>query len=410
MKVVGLITEYNPFHNGHLYHIQQSRKITGADYVVVVMSGNFVQRGAPAITDKYTRTKMALTCGADLVIELPVCYAVQSAEAFAYGAVSILDSLGFVDYLCFGSECGDITLLSELAEILLNESEDMALLINQLTKTGMSYPTARMEALLKQFKEEKRNALTSVLSSSNNILGIEYLKALKKRNSSIQPVTINRIHNSYGDEALNETGINSATSLRSSYKNNGSLIHLKESIPVAVFELLSKTEHQTFPVFENDCSDLLYFSLLKETTESLIDYIDISRDLAQRIENHLSSFTNFSDFSMLIKTKQYTLTRISRALCHVFLDIKENTTPSEPPYIRILGIKKESSHLIRRSNTEPAVPMITKVADGKTLLDINALSTLNQDIYAANLYNRIVFSKYQTRIPDEYHHGIVILE
>ena len=188
MKTVGIIAEYNPFHNGHKYQIEKAKELTGADYCIVVMSGNFVQRGTPAFMDKYLRAKAALTCGADLVIELPVHYAAASAEYFASGAVAILDRLGVIDYLCFGSECGNIEILSDIADVLISESDEFKNVLKQRLKEGVAYPKARNDAICAAAPH--LTEYLDVLNYPNNILGLEYIKALKKRKSNIAPCTI----------------------------------------------------------------------------------------------------------------------------------------------------------------------------------------------------------------------------
>ena len=211
MKIVGLITEYNPFHNGHLYHIKESLRVTGADAAVVVMSGDYVQRGTPAIMPKRIRAEMALMCGAGAVFELPVCYATGSAELFALGAVSLLESLGIVDSICFGSECDDLPSMEQLAELLLEEPEAYQILLKDYLKQGMSFPRARQEAIL-SYTEDPRFA--EILRNPNNILGIEYLKAIKKIGSRMEPYTIARRGAQYHDEEL-DSDYSSATAIRS---------------------------------------------------------------------------------------------------------------------------------------------------------------------------------------------------
>ena len=211
MKIVGLITEYNPFHNGHLYHIKESLRVTGADAAVVVMSGDYVQRGTPAIMPKRIRAEMALMCGAGAVFELPVCYATGSAELFALGSVSLLESLGIVDSICFGSECNDLPILEQLAELLLEEPEAYQILLKDYLKQGMSFPRARQEAIL-SYTEDPRFA--EILRNPNNILGIEYLKAIKKLGSRMEPYTIARRGAQYHDEEL-DSDYSSATAIRS---------------------------------------------------------------------------------------------------------------------------------------------------------------------------------------------------
>src|SRR5690554_4412644 len=193
MKVVGIIAEYNPFHNGHQHHILEAKKQTGADYVIVVMSGNFVQRGAPSIINKYSRAKAALESGADLVFELPVIYSTASAQYFSLGAISLLDKLGLVDYVCFGSESGDIESLTYIAKYLHNNSYEYNKDINNLMKNGITFPEARQIAI----KNNNNTIDDNVISSPNNILGIEYIKAILELNSNIIPVSISRIESAY---------------------------------------------------------------------------------------------------------------------------------------------------------------------------------------------------------------------
>lgn len=419
MKVVGLITEYNPFHNGHKYHIEQAKKLAGADYAVVVMSGNFVQRGAPAIVDKYTRCQMALYEGADLVFELPVTYATASAEYFAMGAIKILDSLGFVDSICFGSECGDISLLDEIASILVNEPMHYKELLNTGLKKGFSFPIARQHALNEYISTKKASIannsdlLIAALSSPNNILGIEYLKALRKLNSKMTPYTITRICSGYHEEQL--TGeISSASSIRQHINvANGSIEDLKESMPASAYEILSAVNHKQAPITEDDFSSLLYYKLLYSTPSSLLEYLDVNEDIAMRITNTKYSFTSTKEFAELLKTKNMTHTRITRILFHILLNIKKYTLKdsalSLPIYLRLLGMKKDASFLIKNSSREDAIPIITKLADAKNKLDEDALAHLELEISASNLYNHIVYKKYGTTLKDEYRKGIVIL-
>lgn len=202
MKTIGIVAEYNPFHNGHKYQIEQTKKQLGADNVVVVMSGNFVQRGGVAWTDKYLRTKMAIDCGADFVFELPTVFACASAETFALGSVALLDSLGFVDEICFGSEEGNLEILEKISSIL--NSNDYIKELEIYLKKGISFPVAR-EEYLKQHMPQYRDILPTLLKQPNNILGIEYIKALKRIGSHIKPVTIKRIDNGYHSTSLDST-------------------------------------------------------------------------------------------------------------------------------------------------------------------------------------------------------------
>lgn len=416
MKVVGLIVEYNPFHNGHQYHLDEAKKRTDADYVVVVMSGNFVQRGTPAIVNKYTRSKIALLCGADLVFELPVCYASASAEFFALGAISLLDKLNFVDSVCFGSECGEITTLTEIAKFLISQPKEYNNLINKFMKQGFTFPKARAKAIttcLPDINEE-------ILTSPNNILGIEYSKALLKLNSSIKPVTLSRKSSSYHSliletpDSTNEAPISSATAIRKELIENLTLKNIQKQMPDPAFQLLKNEYKKTFPILEDDFSSLLKYKIMQESNNTLTSYTDVSTDLANRIKNSIPSEYSFSSFANNIKSKQWTLTRINRALTHILLNLKakninlyNRTTYCQ--YGRLLGLKKDSSNLLRIIQDNGNLPIITKVSNAPKQLSYIGLQMLEEDIFASHLYNLVVQEKYGTPIKNEYQAGVEIL-
>ncbi len=397
MKTVGVIVEYNPFHNGHKYHLEQAKKLSGADYVVAIMSGNFVQRGTPAITDKYTRTSMALINGADVVYELPPFYATASAEAFAYGAVSILNGLGNIDYLCFGAEDTDLCLMQEIATILTKEPVSYTSRLKQELTTGKTFPVARKIALLPLLSSTDSDYLERFLESSNNILGIEYLKALQCLKSTIEPLIAKREGSLYSEEDLPaSSSLPSATALRKSYTDINSLEAYTSLVPDSVLHLLNKVEHKTFPIVLDDFSEYLYYKLLFITYEELINYVDVSSDLAKRILNLRKDFSTISEFASKLKTRQFTLTRIQRVLLHILLEIKEGNTPSI--YAHLLGFRRESSVVINKKLA--SIPIITKVADYNELL--------SHDIDCTDLYNRVVLKKFKISISNDYTHPLII--
>lgn len=412
MKVVGLITEYNPFHNGHEYHIQKAREITGADYVIAVMSGNYVQRGEPAILDKYTRTKMALLCKADLVLELPVCFATGSAEYFAYGAVSLLDSLGVVNSICFGSEHGEIEPFLQLGKILAEEPESYKEILKSALKTGCSFPLARKEALLTYIKQAGlRSAIPDpevFLASPNNILGLEYCKAMIKRNSPLIPVTISREGNAYHEEAL-EGSFLSAAAIRKVLKSNDSVNALNLKMPLRVYELLLNSLGIHGPITENDFSLLLKYKLMEENCESLTRFFDVSPELARRIYNNLKDFKDFSSFIELLKTKELTYSRISRALLHILLNIETKDVLPSALFGRILGFLKSSSPLIREIKERGKIPLLTKIADAKHILSPDALAAFEKDVWCSNLYETVAADKFNRHFTHEMEQNIQIL-
>ena len=394
MKTVGIIAEYNPFHNGHEYHIEKAKEITGADAVVVIMSGNFVQRGAPAIMPKHIRANDALHCGASLVIELPVCYATGTAEQFAYGAISILSKLGCIDSICFGSECNDIRLLTGLADILVEEPEPYRTSLQTYLRSGMSYPQARQEAIASYTSNQ---SIASILSCPNNILGIEYLKALKRLNSTIIPYTIQRMDSSYHDRELAKN-YSSATAIRA-YIESGDWNSIQEHVPCNDFATYK------FPITSNDFSLLLRYCLLNHSNETLTAYADVSEELANRIYNQLNNFQSFNQFCELLKTKEITYTRISRALIHVLLNIKKESY-QEIEYARVLGFHSEKAKLLTQIKQQHLISIVTKRTNQEQL-SRSAQDMLSQDIFAANLYHSVLSQKFNQPFKNEYEHPII---
>lgn len=409
MKTVGLITEYNPFHNGHRYHIEQARELTGADTVVVIMSGNYVQRGTPAILDKYTRTAIALEYGADLVFELPLSYSLSSAEGFARGAVESLHALGFVDCLCFGSENTSLFEMRKLAKLLSEEPPEVSALIRENVKKGMSYPRARMVSLL-TYLGNPSSETEILLSSPNTLLGLEYLKALYRLKSPIVPFALQRTGMEYHDSFHPDSGFNSATALRrcitDSVNKDTVFSQLKDNIPETALSLMERKYQSIFPITEDDFSSLLYYKLLSEDTKRLAEYADMNEELAFRIKNLLGEYESFSSYAEKVKSRQYTLTRIYRCFLHILLDIFD--LPDTLPYLRLLGLKRESSLLLNKKNLHTAVPIITKPADAASQLPPSSLPYWELTVKGSRLYNHIVSKKFGTRLKDDYRAPIII--
>lgn len=428
MKIVGLITEYNPFHNGHLYHIQEAKRITGADAAVVIMSGDYVQRGVPAIMPKRLRAEMALKCGASAVFELPVCYASGSAELFAMGAVSFLDRLGIVDCLCFGSECSDLNILESIARILVSEPPEYRSCLKEGLKQGLSYPAARQQALGLCLPSGEH---ASVLEDPNNILGVEYLKALKRLNSSIKPFTIQRKGAHYHDQTLSPEHYSSASAIRSLLAYSSSALRterpggtfeettalsdilgeLEGQVPSSCLELLKDCHRVLYPVYQNDFSLILKYKLLNKHPASLIRYADVSEELARRISIRLDNFFNYKQFCELLKTREITRTRINRALLHIMLGIKkesieEYTKQGFHFYARLLGCRKDSEKLLARIAKESPLTLLARISDSSRL-PLSAQRMLRNDILASNLYMSVVTDKYKTAYQNEYKQALI---
>ena len=366
-KITAIIAEFNPLHNGHRLLLEESKRLS--DYTIVILSGDYVQRGEPAIFNKYTRTKMALISGADLVIELPTVYALSSAEGFSRGAIDIINSLNVCDYLLFGSEAGNLDTLNTLKDLISQIMEHENSSIKESLKSGLNYPAAISEEL------NKLNLDFSSALTPNNILAIEYLKALSETDSRVTPYTISRSDNGYSNEALSDNEYTSATSIRNALKTSESI---KSYVPQSAFALYNENT-----VFNDSFSQVVYYSLLSKGKANLEDYLDVSSELKDRIINNLNSFTTLSDFEELLKTKSLTRARINRALFHILLDIKKEDAYLTPSYARILGFKKSSKELLSLIKKNSSIPLISK------LKDANMDRLLNIDIDAAFLYEKV---------------------
>lgn len=412
MKVAGIIAEYNPFHNGHAYHIEEVRKRTGADYVVVVMSGNFVQRGAPAIVGKYTRTKMALLGGADLVIELPVIAATASAETFARTGVAILDSLGCVTHLGFGCETDNLELLDCLATLFSEEPEVYKDLLSSYLKDGQSYPVARARAA-KECLELNHNkaALDIILSTPNNILAIEYLKAIKQLDSTMKPCPILRQGSGYHDKTISGM-FPSATAIRTKLKASD-IYDLNCQIPELSAQVLTEELQKSKPIMEDDFSGLLHYKLCLEQ-ENFCNYVDVKEDLSNRILNMKEHFTSFSRFIEDVKTKNMTYTGISRGLLHIMLNMKQSdisllAKTNYAPYIRLLGFRKTAAPLLAELK-QASKTVISQLAKDQQTLSDEEKCLLQLDIASADIYNVIRKEKTEScNIKNEYRTPLVIV-
>ena len=434
MKTVGIIAEYNPFHNGHAYQIAEAKRITGADYAVVVMSGDFVQRGTPAIWDKYTRTHAALLGGADLVFELPVLYATASAEYFAEGGVALLTALG-VDAICFGSECGKIDTLMSIAEILTKESSAFKDALNTSLREGKTYPLAREDALRAHCAAHGLTLSDDILSNPNNLLGIEYCKAIRTLHSPLVPYTVQRVGDSYHEATASEASYCSATALRAllfdcvaSVNKTDSLVAescfslasdnsnwnhtLISQVPTEILSVYQDALHNLPLITSDDFSELLSYRLLYETAESLSAYSDWNPELANRILAQPTVTSGFDQTASLLKSKQLTLTRANRMLLHLLLHIttEQVLTAREHGscfYARLLGLRQSSSKALRLLSESCPFLIINKLAPAEKDLDGIGAELLQQDIRAAELYRTIQQKNSVLSIPNEYTHGIV---
>ncbi len=428
MKVVGIIAEYNPFHNGHAWQIREAQRLAGADFCIIAMSGDFVQRGAPAVFDKYTRTRMALCAGADLVLEIPPVFACGSAEDYASCGVALLDRLGIVDALCFGSECGQTKPLMDLARILCREPEAYRKRLKEELKNGLSFPLARQKALeeyLAGTADGLASGLSDLLSLPNNILGIEYCKAILRRGSRMEPIAVLRRGSGHHDASLPAADgdvFPSATALRSmltARPEDGVRRHFTElsrSVPTPVLSLIG----QAYPLVPDDFSVLLSQRLLDLQISGcpLSSFYDVPEDLAARISRRTLEFSGFSDRCAALKTRQYTYTRVSRALLHILLNMtaQDADTRKSHDYIscfRILGFRKDAGALLsaiqKAARFPDPVPMITRTAGAASVLGTDALEEFRRDLFCSHIYQSVLAARSGRKIANEFTAPLVVM-
>ena len=401
MKTTGIIAEYNPFHNGHKYHLEKAKDLTDCDYLIIVMSGDYTQRGTPAIYSKYIRAKAALLAGADLVLEMPVYGSVASAPDFAACGVNTLSSTGICDHLFFGSESGDIDALRMQANALTTESEGISNKIKSGLKSGLSWPDARANA----FKETNM-----VASQPNDILGIEYLQALNRIDSLIIPMTVKR--NDPGYHSEEKTGkFASATAARKAILEND-LNFLLEVLPDEHFQSLH--DNSCPPITFDDCSLLLCEKLLTYTLDDLMQISGMPEDLARKLHRHKLDFHSASQLVAERKDRNYTYTRINRCLLNAMLGITKADTSlfkeySSAPWLRILGFRKDAAPLLSCLKKNADAPLITKTANYSSILSEGRLELFEKHLQTAELYRLISQLKSGKPAKNEFTNSVIMI-
>ncbi len=475
MKTAGIIAEYNPFHNGHQFHIEETRRRTGADYIIAVMSGDFVQRGAPALLNKYVRAEMALRHGADLVIELPVTAALSSAEGFAQGGVSLLDRLGVVDVISCGCENAseDYALFQNIVRLLADEPEEYRTLLRAHTKAGTAFPRARELAVTEYLQTTHpdmpevsdiadegsspglKENISRLLASPNNILAIEYAKAIHTLSTSIELCMIPRKGGSYHSEALSKS-FSSATAIRrclldlleacdnhleekglhctakeaifdqNSYHTDHTepvthnpdtlseqLNQLRSQVPPLVFDKLRQAVEERQCLREDDFSDLLFYSLIQRESHP-DDCCPPGSDLARRIHNAMERFTGWEDFACLLKSKNRTYTAVNRCLTHILLNLTEedfaiSAEYNHAPYARVLGFRRDAAPLLEAVRAQADIPLIQHPAKDVLLLDEKQTHLFKKGVQASEIYKRILFRRSGYRMKSEFRQPLIIL-
>ncbi len=401
MNILGLIVEYNPFHNGHLYHLKKSLEVTNATHTVAIMSGYFLQRGEPALFDKYTRAEIAVKNGVDLVIELPTLFACQSAEIFAHGAVATLNSLNCIDSICFGSEEGDIDILFTIAKILVDEPLEFKTYLKYYLKEGLLFPVARSKALFDYINKYNtinisQDRLQNILNSSNNILGLEYIKSLLKLNSNIRPFTITRVKSEYNSEAI-ESEICSATAIRKNLKDLNDVSFASSVVPSATFNMLeNKIQNNFNPMFDDIFFDTLRSTIVRDF-KSLDKYFDVNEGIENKIYQNVFNYNSLQDLQLSIKSKRYTLTKVKRTLNNILLgitkdDMNKVKNIDNAPYVRILAFNDKGREIIKCIKNNSDINIINKFSNISHSDDNDVFNTLiDYDIKASNIYNLMYY-------------------
>lgn len=411
MSTCGIIAEYNPFHTGHAYQIAQAKKQSGADTVIVIMSGDFVQRGAPAVMDKYERAGMALAAGADLVIMLPVCASTGSAESFADAAIAGLHSCGIVDSLSFG--CEDPQIVSDrffaLAHALSHESAEFQQTLDAELRSGVSYAAARSNAIRKCYRSLLSEDDLALLEKPNNLLAFSYMQAIAKMNCRFTLYPIKRQGMAYHETILTDHArLASASACRSLLlSTTGSVSSDLETLlcPNDQKRIISYGKNYCF-LSENDCSTQLHYALLLSKTAGYETYADCNEDLSNRIRNLLPQYKDFRQFAMLLKNKSVSYTRICRVLTHILLQIKDAgalslLSDNALPYLRILACTEKGRSLLGNIKRSGKAPLLTKLSD-TSALSADSQFFFAQDLFAGEVYQSLVFDKCSAHLPSDY--------
>ena len=405
MNAVGIVAEYNPFHNGHLYHLEQTKKMLQPDAVVAVMSGNFTQRGEPAIADKWLRAEAAVISGVDLVLELPFVFACNNAEYFAKGAIRILDGLGCVSHYSFGSEKGETEPLMQAAEILADEDQILKIYIKDFLNKGFSYPKARYEAL-KKFKGDE---LASIISEPNNILAVEYIKETIRLGSSMRPFTVKRKGSGYHDRIIGDE-IASATAIREKFGKESDYKAVKNVIPEATAAILDKLNADGLKSTE-DLYKLLIYKVLTTESEELAEILSAGEGLENKLKRAAAECTDLRGIIKAVKSKRYTETRIKRFLIHTLLGLKKESffriLEERILYARILGISERGACLLRhiKKHNCASIPILTNIKK-EVMKDDRIWNLLNYDVLSSELYNLIHYGEIYSR--SDYVHKLFV--
>ena len=381
MKAVGIIAEYNPLHYGHIHHIEEAVRLAGSEAVVVAMSGNYVQRGEPAILDKWERAALALSHGADVVLEIPTIFCLGNAGQYGTAGAKMLEAMASVTHIAFGSEAGDAEALIRIANNLDAESDRIERSVSQLVKSGYSYPRARAVAYSEIFDEDIRGR--AILENSNDILAIEYIRACNR----LEPVVIKRVGADYRDAIDEGCEFQSAGGIRQAIRNNADI---GEYVPLDVKAAIEQAKYDGTLTNPDKWMQTLKYAVMSMSAEEIDACPSGGEGLGNRIKNLIAGAENWDDFVEAVKTKRYTHTRISRLCMQIILGIDRDVYDAEEPqYLRILGLTKKGRELISEMEHDDGIPFITNINKQAELLNEEGKKQLELDIHAADIYNLV---------------------
>lgn len=378
MRAIGIVCEYNPFHNGHLHHIKEAKKQSDGEFIVCAMSSNFLQRGEISIIDKYKRAKLAIENGADLVFEIPTLYSCKSAKDYAFNSIELLNKLGICDSIFFGSECNNIKILESIADILIDEPKEYKEILKKHLAKGISFPKARELALIEFTKNDE---IKEVISSSNNILGIEYIRAIKELNSPMNYFTTKRVGSSYNKNTI-DSSIPSATAIRNSIFTKG-VDSIKDFVPASTYSLLKSSSLAN----NNELYRLIKYKLSSLTESELLKYENVVEGFENRLKKSIDVSTNYEELVDFLSSKRYPRTRIQRLLTHIVLDYKQEFTPKTIKYARLLYSSQKGESLISILYNNSLIPVFTGLKKFYDLAPKSIKILLDFEIKSSNIYS-----------------------
>lgn len=384
MKILGIIAEYNPMHTGHIYHINEAKKITHSDYVVAIMSGSFTEQGNIALIDKFTRAKFAIENGIDIVIELPSIFAVSDAGNFASKAIQILNDLNIIDSICFGAENDNISLFNKTTDILIKKDEQIWIDIKKELKKGNSFAKARNNVLTNYLDKDE----VKLINSPNNVLALEYLKNLKLTNSSIVPYAILR-NNDFNDDKLNEN-YTSSTSIRNVLEKNIDIQILKKYLTQDIYNYIQTSSL----LFNKDFFEILKYKIISMSIDDIKNINGVNEGIENKIKKEIIDVYSYEDYIFKLKSKRYELSKIKRILINILLGIKKNDfdklKSEDANYAHILAFNHNKKELLSNLANNSKIPVLTSLNKKNiSLLNFKQKELLDFDIYSSNIYSSL---------------------